>query len=75
MIPVAADTLRIRGLSSSAIYKSPDELAVMPNATTLALVAGILSPLYTLDPVPATVVMMPVETVTFLMRLLPKSLM
>src|ERR1035441_1467067 len=57
IIPFA--TLRIRLLSSSAMYRLPAESKAIPWGDNLALIAGPLSPKE--DPPPATVLIVPFE--------------
>ena len=63
--PVATVTLRMRLLARSEMYKLPE----LSNTTScgllsLAAVACMLSPLYPVPPFPATVDIIPVDTVT-----------
>ncbi len=66
--------LRTRWLLLSAKYMLPVESSLIPHGPfNVADVAAPLSPEKPAVPVPAIVVMMPVDTVTTRMRLLPMS--
>ncbi len=68
------ETLRMRLLPVSAMYRLPAESTATPSGPfNSALVAGPLSPLKPCVPFPATVVITPFETLR--MRLLPVSAM
>src|SRR6516165_9706379 len=68
------ETLRMRRLNESAMYRLPAEsTATLSGLDNLALIAGPLSPLKPAVPFPATVVMTPFETLRT--RLLPESAM
>src|SRR5580658_4888265 len=67
------DTLRMRKLPESALYRLPAEsTATLEGPDNCALVAGPLSPLKPCLPFPATVVITPFETLR--MRELPSAM-
>jgi hypothetical protein len=73
MSPVLAVTLYMRPLDSIAMKMFPDLSTAMPVGLYTLLAVATTEPLMLIlieVPLPATVVMMPVLTVTFRMRLL-----
>ena len=74
MIPLMADTFRILLLAVSVMKTFPNASTANPfGKLSDAVMAGTPSPLKVWEPVPATVVIKPVLTVTFMTLLLPVS--
>ena len=74
MMPLTADTFRILLLAVSAMKTFPNASTANPFGNLSdAVMAGTPSPLKAWEPSPATVVIKPVLTVTFMTLLLPVS--